>query len=122
MPTSLDFVLQACRIVVFATLFLSAASVLRRPSSWQLPASATPATQDSGSVRESICVHLRSSVVTSGLVAASEAALGSSVVDCHGPGLLTSAVNCWDAGILQAFSVYLHLGDETPPRAGTGSP
>ena len=35
-------VLQACRIVVFATLFLSAASVLRPPSSWQPPANAAP--------------------------------------------------------------------------------
>jgi hypothetical protein len=33
-------VLQACRIVVSATLFLSAASVLGTPSSWQPPANA----------------------------------------------------------------------------------
>jgi hypothetical protein len=41
-------------------------------------------TLESGSVRNSICVHLRSSAVTSGLVAASEAALGNLRLDLSG--------------------------------------
>jgi len=66
-------VLQACRIVVFATLFLSVASVLRPPGFWQPAVDAARGDAGIGFVSQ---LNLRSSAVPSGLAAASEAALG----------------------------------------------